>query len=102
MSGAAFFRHLDATQLLKHALGLATQHPGGSGLRYLYYDVPCPAAAAHAEEIAHFGERLGAEVAFEAVTHQDLHRELATAPNVDAGYLAYLGERYFPVGASAA
>jgi hypothetical protein len=100
MSGAVSFRHLDAAQLLKHALGLATQHQQeGFGLYYLYYDVPCPASAVHSEEVARFAERVGGELAFQAMTYQDLYAKLAAAPGVDAAYVDYLGSRYFPAGA---
>lgn len=96
MKGALSYRHLDAAQLLKHALGLATQQRNRFALYYLYYDVPSSAGAAHAEEVARFGARVGDELAFKAVTYQDLYQRLAAAPLVDADYLDYLGSRYFP------
>lgn len=88
-------RHPPA-QLLKHALGLATQQRDRFALHYLYYDVSSSAGAAHAEEVARFGARVGEELAFKAVTYQDLYRKLAAAPLLDADYLDYLGSRYFP------
>lgn len=101
-SGAAFFRHLDAAQLLKHALGLAAQHGDRFALYYLYYDVPCPASTVHAEEVGRFDERVGGELGFKAMTYQDLYRKLADAPGVEAEYVDYLGERYFPEAEPAA
>ncbi len=98
MSGAEFFRHLDAAQLLKHALGLATQHRDRFAPHYLYYDVSCAASSVHMQEIAHFGERVGDQLAFEAMTYQHVYRDLS-ATSVDAGYIEYLGDRYFPVSA---
>ena len=40
--GTARFRYLDAPQLLKHALGLATQHPGNFELYYAISIGPDP------------------------------------------------------------
>lgn len=64
--GRETFRYLDVAQLLKHALGLATQLGEGFSLFYIYYDWPGKASNVHRDEV----ERL----------HQD--------------YLAYLQKRY--------
>lgn len=64
--GKETFRYLDAAQLLKHALGLATQLGDGFSLFYIYYDWPGKALNVHRDEV----KRL----------HQD--------------YLAYLQNRY--------
>ncbi len=96
LSGSERFRMLDAAQLLKHALGLAAHNPGRFSLIYLYFDWPCPAAQTHQDELARFGERIGAEIGFRALTYQDLFGRLAGSGAVDAGYLEYLERRYFP------
>lgn len=94
MDGAAPFRFLDAAQLLKHALGLATRCERFA-LQYLYYDVPGPAGEAHAEEIIGFAESVDAGLGFRALSYQQLYSELAAAPGVDPTYVEYLGTRYF-------
>lgn len=93
-SGAVAFRQLDAAQLLKHALGLAKHRPGRFALHYVYYDVPCPAAAAHRRELELFAERVGPELSFKALTYQSLFAALCAQADVDTQYLAYLGARY--------
>ena len=95
ISGAAFFRLLDAAQLLKHALGLATQRPGRFALYYLYFDSPSPLGERHRTELATFAGRVARELAFEALAYQELFRGLVAQP-IDAAYLAYLETRYFP------
>jgi hypothetical protein len=94
--GRSRYRYFHASQLLKHALGMATQCPAGFGLRYLYYEVPGPAAREHRKEIGRFAERVGAELGFLALSYQALFRQLdATATADEADYLAYLRARYF-------
>lgn len=102
MSGAASFRHLDAAQLLKHALGLSTKHGGRFALYYVYHDVPGPAGVVHAQEVARFRERVGGELGFGASTYQDVYRKLAAARDAGSEYLGYLGSRYFPATAEPA
>lgn len=94
--GRTRYRFFYATQLLKHALGMATQCPGGIALYYLYYDWSGPAAREHRKEIERFAGRVGGELGFRALSYQALYRRLrqACAP-ADANYLAYLRERYF-------
>jgi hypothetical protein len=93
--GHTRYRFLYATQLLKHALGLATQCRA-FGLVYLYYEWSGPAAREHRRELAHFAGRAGAELAFHWLSYQELFQRLKQTPGVDAGYLAYLEARYFP------
>jgi hypothetical protein len=95
MSGAQTFRYLDAAQLLKHALGLATQRTGRFALIYLYYDLPCEASRIHRAELGRFAEQAGAELAFTSMTYQDLHAALSSSGDVEPRYLDYLGSRYF-------
>jgi hypothetical protein len=94
--GEQKFRHLDALQLLKHGLGLATQLPGQFTLHYLYFDWPCEASKKHAAEIEMFDRRVGEELRFMPLTYQHLYERLRDGHAVDADYMSYLGGRYFP------
>lgn len=107
--GRAKFEFLGAEQLLKHALGLATQlGKGNFSLYYLYYDRPEAKANekdrqtesdAHKDEIKCFADRIGEELRFKTFRYQDvyacLYDSLRGNPEHEE-YLAYLGERYFP------
>jgi hypothetical protein len=95
--GSKRFRWLDAPQLLKHALGLATQLRDNFSLSYLYYDWPCPWRDEHLEEIQRFSRLVGSELRFAALSYQDLFRRLHKIGGVDTNYLDYLGSRYFPI-----
>jgi hypothetical protein len=93
--GRARYRFLYATQLLKHALGLATQCRAGWSLCYLYYEWSGPAAREHRRELADFAQRVGAELDFRWLSYQDLFQRLKQVPGVEPDYLAYLEARYF-------
>jgi hypothetical protein len=95
-SGEPPFRHLDAPQLLKHALGLRRAAKDGAEwhLRYLYLDRPCPARERHEREITIFSNAVGAELHFSAIAYQELIRSLVYAGAVDVYYEAYLRDRY--------
>jgi len=93
-AGQERFQWLNATQLLKHALGLARTGRGFE-LVYLYYDWPAGSAATHLGELERFKARVTPEIVFRAVTYQALFETLATGA-VDAGYVGYLRGRYFP------
>ncbi|MBV8063782.1 MAG: hypothetical protein JOY51_09305 [Nevskia sp.] len=93
--GRSRYRFLYATQLLKHALGMATQCRAGIGLLYLYYEWSGPAAREHRRELEHFAARAGAELDFRWLSYQELYRRLRETGGVDAAYLDYLGARYF-------
>jgi len=95
-NGTEVFKFLDAPQLLKHALGLATQLSNRFSLYYLYYDWPGRESEAHRAEVARFAERVGAELRFRAFTYQEIYRQLCDYNTVDSKYLAYLRSRYFP------
>jgi hypothetical protein len=90
------FKFLHAAQLLKHALGLATQLAGEFAIYYLYYDVPGAASVQHAAEVERFAGRVEPELRFTALTYQDLYRALRASDEVDRTYLEYLRARYFP------
>jgi hypothetical protein len=97
--GVKLYRYLDAAQLLKHALGLATQLAGKFALLYVHLDWPCPEADLHRSEIQDFSSLVGSELRFRALTYQEVYKRLSTrADPVDEEYLAYLGGRYFTEG----
>lgn len=93
-NGVTIFRHLDAPQLLKHALGLATQLGDQFSLYYIYLDWPGKESKVHGEEINRFGKFVGDELGFKVVTYQQLLLSLQNEPGVDPNYLNYLGKRY--------
>jgi Restriction Endonuclease associating with ARP len=95
-NGTEVFKFLEAPQLLKHALGLATQLTNQFSLYYLYYDWPGPESEAHRIEINSFAQRVGSELRFRSLTYQELFRKLCDCDVVDPEYLSYLGSRYFP------
>lgn len=94
-AGAQRFRFLNAAQLLKHALGLASTRPGAFELRYLYYEWPTREAAEHRAEVARFAAAADAELPFAAITYQELFARLEVDGAVEGGYLDYLRARYF-------
>ena len=89
------FKFLDAPQLLKHALGIARKKAGTYELLYIYFDWKCPEGKIHADEVVRFGNMVGAEIPFRALTYQELFKRLDhTARPDDAAYLEYLHARY--------
>lgn len=88
------FRHLDAPQLTKHALGLATHCGRNFQLLYVYFDGTGSEATTHREEIELFSERLRAELGFRAFSYQELIVRLQQCSDVSAAYLDYLKARY--------
>ena len=94
--GVDKYRYLDAAQLLKHALGLATKCSNRFILYYLYYDWPCPESEQHKKEIDRFANLVGEELRLRILTYQELFRRLSTSTvALDSGYLKYLRTRYF-------
>ncbi len=103
--GEYLFRFLDVEQLLKHALGLATQcGKGNFSLYYLYYDWQGESqearkrSKAHKREIKRFADRVGEKIRFKALTYQEVYKRLRASEPADsehADYLNYLCERYF-------
>ena len=89
------FEYLDPRQLLKHALGLATQLGNRFSLYYLYYDWPGERPEVHRREVDLFGERVGTEIRFKAFTYQQVFERLLDSGQVDSEYLDYLATRYF-------
>lgn len=89
------FRYLNAPQLLKHALGLATQLSNPYSLFYIYYDSPGKESETHYEEIQHFGSLVDSSLRFKAVSYQDLFSSLRNKGSVEEGYMNYMRARYF-------
>ncbi len=98
-NGEYLFNFLDVEQLLKHALGLATQLGDKFRLYYLYYDsCTCERSKAHKKEIDDFAARVGDEIRFRAISYQKLYHRLPDVTEGEEGYkpyIDYLGERYF-------
>ena len=74
--GRLRFEYLDPRQLLKHALGPATQLGNGFRLCYLYYDWPGNGMDAHRREIDFFDECVGDEIRFKTLTYQAVFERL--------------------------
>lgn len=90
------FTCLNATQLLKHILGLCRNHKqDGFTLLYLWYDVRgSDAAETHRKEIEKFRQIVSCEVSFRSMTYQELFgRLLPLVRGTD--YSEYLRLRYF-------
>ena len=93
--GRQRFEHLDPRQLLKHTLGLATQLCDRFSLYYLYYDWPGERPREHRIETDLFGELIGDEIGFKALTYQEVFQRLKGSGQASADYLDYLETRYF-------
>ena len=93
--GRQRFEYLDPRQLLKHALGLATQLGNKFSLYYLYYDWSGYGTETHRREIDSFGERVGDEIRFKALTYQEVFERLRDSGQAGSEYLEYLETRYF-------
>ena len=95
-NGSEIFRYLDAPQLLKHALGMATQLEGRFSLYYIYYDWPGGnETKVHKNEINLFTDVVGEELRFKAISYQELFRALDESDRVNQDYIEYLRRRYF-------
>jgi len=93
------FEYLDAPQLLKHILGLATEFgPRGFALLYLWYGLQSLEASQHWREIIEFESMITGDVDFRVMTYQDLFADILKIPGVDQAYLDYLKTRYFYEG----
>jgi len=80
--GVITFRYLDAAQLLKHALGLATGVGSRFRLFYIFFDAECTEGEAQRREIEEFSSAVGAELKFHAISYQSL---LANIERVRSG-----------------
>jgi hypothetical protein len=93
--GRERLKHLNAPQLLKHALGLAVNGLRTSALVYLYYERPGKEAVTHRAELDRVTARLRPEVDLRVTTYQSLFDALRAAPGLDRDYVDYLARRYF-------
>lgn len=94
-TGELRFQHLDAAQLLKHILGLATSAPGPVSLYYIYYDLPGQESSIHHTEIERFSELVGSDVNFRSISYQAFLGKLGRSLKGDhRAYLDYMGRRY--------
>ncbi|RQD58789.1 MAG: hypothetical protein D5R98_08130 [Desulfonatronovibrio sp. MSAO_Bac4] len=93
-SKSLIFRHLDAPQLAKHALGLATHCGPNFRLFYIYFDGPGVEGNTHRQEINVFSEQLKAELGFKAFSYQELIEKLEASSGVPKNYVEYLYARY--------
>ncbi len=98
-AGRLNFIRLDATQLLKHALGIAKSLDNDSELLYLYYDLEDQNSRIgnnHRDEIKIFTDLIEGELKFRTMSYQKLFRELKKSDSeIDKDYLDYLEARYF-------
>ena len=99
---SARWRYLDASQLLKHLLGLRSdKSPGDVELLYLWYDTGSDDAVAHREEIERFAAIVKEEnaedaVCFRSMTYQELFGALVLSEAVlPSGWATYMSQRYF-------
>jgi hypothetical protein len=94
-AGEARTKWLHGAQLLKHALGLARSGVMDWTLVYLFYEHDGRESRLHLDELARVQGALAGEVDLVGRSYQELYAALCSDAAVDAGYLRYLGERYF-------
>lgn len=93
--GHTRYTHLDAPQLLKHALGFVRARGSRFQLWYIYFDLAGPVGDAHRTEIDRFAGAVGAELRFRASSYQQLIRSMdRLARRDDGAYVEYLRSRY--------
>jgi restriction endonuclease-like protein len=95
-SGELQFAHVDALQLLKHALGLRACFGEKAALAYVYLERPGEVGISHVRELDVFTSALGGELNFRSWTYQELFAGLRREP-LDAALDAHLkvfAERY--------
>ena len=90
------FRHLDAPQLLKHAIGLKRAHPTDA-LTLLWFDPFHRNGHALQREIQVFEELVDVELGFNALKHQTVFQRLRAESHADSEYVEYLESRYFSI-----
>ena len=87
--------HLDASQLIKHILGLKSNYKENFTLLYLWYDVPGTEGYEHRKEIEEFKELLKDKIDFRSITYQEVIYYLReNYYNEHKKYIDYLVERY--------
>ena len=89
-------KHLDASQLIKHILGLKSNYDKNFTLLYLWYDVPgTEEAKEHQEEIEAFASIAKADgINFRHITYQKVIEYLKNYENEHKDYIDYLVKRY--------
>ncbi len=92
--GETHFTRLDASQLLKHVLGLRRRYPDGR-LLLLWYRVDAEASRCFESEMLAFADAVDEELGFRALTYQQVFAHLAGEPDAVPEYIAYLRSRYF-------
>jgi hypothetical protein len=93
--GAIRFRHLDAAQLLKHALGLHANHQGRFTLCYLYVDQETPDGKQHRNEITQFHAAVDGDFPFVPLSYSTFLKGLRGLASRDHdAYFTYLETRY--------
>jgi hypothetical protein len=91
------FKYLDATQLIKHILGLKNNYPkSGFTLLYLWYDVIGNDGLEHRKEIEKFAEIAKKDnIKFRHITYQEVIINLSKEFYVgNEDYINYLTDRY--------
>ena len=94
--GEKLFHHLDAPQLLKHAIGLKRADPTGV-LTLLWYDPFHAEGNAFQREIQRFENLVDVELGFNAIKHQTVFQRLKAEAHADPNYVNYLESRYFSI-----
>lgn len=89
-------KHLDASQLIKHILGLKSKHGKKFKLLYLWYDVPGTEGYEHRQEIEAFASIAKADrINFSHITYQEVIFYLKENHYAEhENYIDYLVERY--------
>jgi hypothetical protein len=94
-NGEETFVYLNAPQLLKHALGMATKLGNRFSLIYIYFDWDSAESALHRQEIDRFAALIDEVLGFKAMSYQKLFSTMNTIGNADEQYISYLSQRYF-------
>lgn len=93
---AARWQYLDAAQLVKHMLGLASESEASATLLYLWYDTGLDDALRHREEVAKFAAQVAGErIAFVSCTYQEAFARMPVGAEPEAGWNGYMESRYF-------
>lgn len=92
--GNETFAWLGAAQLLKHALGLHTNHSSEVRLVLVWYRMDSRIAEEIEAEIGRFSRAVADDLDFLAITYQELVHSLFRTPGPAPGYFDYLEDRY--------
>lgn len=94
--GEKLFHHLDAPQLLKHAIGMKQAHPTGT-LTLLWFDLVHAEGCALRREIQKFEKLVDVELGFNVIRHQTVFQRLRSEAQAAPRFLSYLELRYFSI-----